>query len=72
MTFEKQFPRLVGETIAPFRNNRQFVEVRDIMEHCLDKQKVREEFEELELALEDDDYFAISKAVNEFKKELGL
>jgi len=39
---------------------------------CLDKAKVKEAFHEVELVCDGDDYFAINKALEKFKKELRL
>ena len=57
----------------------------DIEEHCHDnkncpnerlledyKKKVKDLFQEVELAAEDDNYLAIAPAIEKFKKELGI
>ncbi len=40
--FEEEFPSLKQETICPFRNGKQFVDIKAIQDNCLDKQRVKD------------------------------
>ena len=73
MTFEEQFPSLKGyiwlnkETDV----NTYHCNMDIIVEHCIDKQKVKEVIEKLQVDDSGKGDFVIGD-VKEFKKELGL